>query len=183
MIREWIVATLLGCALFCLSPAEAVKDKSKLQKLKWKVVSISSNRAKIAFPIKPVYESKVHVWGNTNMKLTYHSYYAKSPNDYETMLFIIDYPQTIQQAQKEGVYRSVLQGFINHHPKNRLVVCKPIQRQQSQGIEFVVQNGKQFYLGRAFIKNNQMFFLIFQCRSLQTNQQTYHNFVESLNWK
>lgn len=179
-----MVITALAALL--MSPLESAKladSKMPSTKRVWEKFALKGNCCQIAFPTKPSHQTKVHSWADTKMTLSYDAYYAKGATDFETMVFVIQYPSEIANNQKDDVYRGVLQGFINHYANNRLVYFKPVLAQQNQGIEFIVQNDKQFFLGRAFIKGNQLFFLIFQCRSLQTNQQSYQNFVESINWK
>lgn len=169
----WLLAFFLFMAhLFFRSVAHADAGAS------WQQIQTQSGECQISFPSTPqMIQQALNL--AEGKKLLYDVYLAPFENKGVFLLLVATYPAALPPGYEMAGVESLLRGILGHHPDNQLVFAEQIEIAGRPAINFLVQNGVNYFRGQAVMVGNKLFLIAMEGMKDSREESVFLQFVKS----
>jgi hypothetical protein len=174
-IGVWLMAlALLGSQLFFRSEANAESPQ-----IIWREMQARSGDCKISFPGMPqLIEQSLKVEGS-DARLTYDVYLAPLQNRGVCLLLIAQYPSEVPAGQEMMGLQALVKGILTKDSENKLVFSEPALLQKFPALNFMVQNGKNYFRAQAIMAGNKLYMIAMEGGKSHFDESLFQIFLKS----
>jgi hypothetical protein len=170
----FLTLALLGAHIFFRSHANAEPSP-----VVWKEMHARSGDCKIAFPGMPqLVQQSLKVEG-TETRLSYDVYLAPMQNRGVCLLLIAQYPTEIPLGQEMFGLQALVKGILSKDADNKLVFSEPSVSQKFPALNFLVQNGKNYFRAQAIMVGSKLYMIAMEGGKVHFDESLFQVFVSS----
>jgi hypothetical protein len=145
----------------------------------WKEVYSRTGDCKISFPALPQMFQQSFKVDESGKKLTYDIYLAPYQDRGVCMLLIAQYPMPLPKGHEVVGLEGLLKGIVGQHPDNQLIFAELIDINGFPALTFLVQSGKNYFRGQAFMIGNKLFMVAMEGGKQNFEEPTFQRFLKS----
>jgi hypothetical protein len=173
-IGIWLLAIFLFVShVFIRSAAHASESDG------WKQIYTRTGDCRISFPSVPKMIQQALTVTEEGDKLTYDVYLAPLNEKALCLLLVAVYPFPLKNGHELAGIEGLLNGIVGHHPENKLVFAKVIDRKGQQVVDFLVQSPSSYFRGQAMMRGNKLYLLAIEGKKGEQNEEVFTKFAES----
>ena len=170
----FLTLALIGAHVFFRSHANA-----EMPPIAWKEIQSRTGDCKISFPgIPQLIQQKLKVDG-TDQHLTYDVYLAPFQNRGVCLLLIAQYPSEIPSGQEMQGLQALVKGIVSKDAENKLVFAEPVSFQQFPALNFLVQNGKNYFRAQAVMVKSKLYMIAMEGGKGHFDESFFQVFLRS----
>jgi len=175
-IGFWLmIGALFAVHLFFRSQAHAdIPAKGA-----WKEVFSRTGDCKISFPSLPQMFQQSFKVDEAGKRLTYDIYLAPYQDRGVCMLLIAQYPMPLTGGHEIAGLEGLLKGIVGQHPENQLMFAELIDLHGFPALTFLVQNGKNYFRGQAFMVGNKLYLVAMEGGKQNFEEAIFQRFLKS----
>ncbi len=144
----------------------------------WRETQAKDGECCIAFPTTPQLMSQA-IDLPEGEQLVYDVYLSPFDTKGVFLLLVATYPFSLNQAHEVAGVEGLLKGIIGHHPDNVLVFSELTEVGGQMAMNFLVQNGVNYFRGQAFMKGNKLFLIAMEGKKEFLEERTFLRFASS----
>jgi hypothetical protein len=145
----------------------------------WKQTYSKSGECLIDFPSPPQMVQQSLKISDSGAKLNYDIYLAPFEDKGVFLLLIATYPLPLTGGHEVAGLDGLLKGIVGHSPDNVLVFSDQIDFHGHPAMNFLVQSGKSYFRGQAFMVGNKLFLIAMEGRKGTMQETIFTRFLKS----
>jgi hypothetical protein len=145
----------------------------------WKQTYSKSGECLIDFPSPPQMVQQSLKLSESGAKLNYDIYLAPFEDKGVFLLLIATYPLPMAGGHEVAGLDGLLKGIVGHAPDNVLVFSDLIDYHGHPAMNFLVQSGKSYFRGQAFMVGNKLFLIAMEGRKGTMQEAIFGRFLKS----
>ena len=173
----WIfILTLFMVHVFFRSNAYASEG------MQWRETETKKGECCIEFPTAPQLMSQA-IDLPEGKQLVYDVYLSPHDTKGVFLLLVATYPVSLNKAHESAGVEGLLKGIIGHHPDNELIYSEFTEVDGQIAMNFLVQNGVNYFRGQAFMKENKLFLIAMEGKKEFLQEGIFSRFASSFRLK
>lgn len=144
----------------------------------WREFSSEQGDFSVKFPAIPQ-NAKDTVNNNNNENLLYDMYVAQKWDGAIFMVTVVSYPRNIESGDTNTFLKNFLTEMLSSNPNNELQSAQETKFLDYDALDFVIKNPQAHIDGKAFAKDNKIYFLSYVTDSNNRQLSDYTYFIDS----
>jgi hypothetical protein len=166
-------------AIFLLATHVLIRSAHASEADIWKQIYSRTGDCRISFPSVPKMIQQALTVTEEGDKLTYDVYLAPLNEKALCLLLVAVYPFPLKSGQELAGIEGLLNGIVGHHPENKLVFAKVIDKKGHPAVDFLVQSPMSYFRGQAMMKGNKLYLIAIEGRKGEINEEAFLKFSQS----
>ncbi|MBS0626224.1 MAG: hypothetical protein JSS32_09260 [Verrucomicrobia bacterium] len=145
----------------------------------WNLMVSRTGDCRINFPSRPQMVQQSLKMTEEGLRLNYDVYLAPFEDKGVCLLLIAQYPLPIAPGNELAGLEGLLNGIIGHNADNKLSFAKVIDLKGIPAVDFLVQNGTNYFRGLAFMSGNKLYLIAMEGKKGSLDEKVFGRFSNS----